>query len=291
MKVAFCDFTVLFRSSLQSIAGKDADPLRFLSAVIKSDVVQYYLFHTSSNWAIERDKSLFYELLSLPFFLPEDAADPKVTQDIISAVAEKIKGFEKCIKTASWFGEEQKRKEEAERIRRDIEPLIREYYNIDKYEAMLIEDTLRLAKESFHPRQSTPNVPTLKQPRDPECKIYAQTLCEMLNNFGRGSQFKVKGDIIQGQPYSIIHVAMTDRTCRTVPVSTADKKLAQIFNRMKTLLQHKQGRFVFCQNLKVFDGDDLFVLKPMQMRFWSRTAALNDADEIASAILDSRELK
>jgi len=113
----------------------------------------------------------------------------------------------------------------------------------------------------------------------------------MLNNFGRGSQFKVKGDIIQGQPYSIIHVAMTDRTCRTVPVSTADKKLAQIFNRMKTLLQHKQGRFVFCQNLKVFDGDDLFVLKPMQMRFWSRTAALNDADEIASAILDSRELK
>jgi hypothetical protein len=26
----------------------------------------------------------------------------------------------------------------------------------------------------------------------------------------------------------------------------------------------------------------------MQMRFWSRTAALNDADEIAGAILDSR---
>ena len=188
----------------------------------------------------------------------------------------------------SWFGKEQQRKDKAGRIRRDIEPLIREYYNIDDYEKMLIEDTLQLAKESFHPRLSDMSIPTLRHPEDKDCIIYAQTLCEMLNNFGRNSRFKVKGDIIKGRPYSVVHIAMTDRASRTIPVSTADEKLAKIFNRMRTLLQHEQGRFVFCQNLKVFDGDSLYILKPMQMRFWSRTAALNDADEVAGSIIQSQ---
>ncbi len=289
-KAIFYSGDLLFKDAFTAIVGNASDNrlLCFLAAVLGSDLIYYFLFHTNSNLGIYRPQIYPKEFLSIPFFMPEDTTNPKVAQGIISVVAEKIRRFEKRIKTASWFGEEQRRKDEAERIRRDIEPVIREYYNIDKYEAMLIEDTLQLATKSFHPRQSTANVPTLKQPRDPDCKIYAQTLCEMLNNFGRGSQFKVKGEIIKGRPYSIVHIAMTDRVCRTIPVSTADDKLANIFNRMKTLLQQEQGRFVFCKNLKVFDGNSLYILKPMQMRFWSRTAALNDADEIASAILDSK---
>jgi hypothetical protein len=35
----------------------------------------------------------------------------------------------------------------------------------------------------------------------------------------------------------------------------------------------------------VFDGDRLYLVKPIGQRFWTETAALNDADEIASAIL------
>ena len=292
MKVAFCNFKVVFRHALQTITGKkpDANFLRFLSAAIKSDVIQYYLFHTSSNWGIERERVDFHELLSLPFFLPIDAPNHKKAQEIINKIANVIKEFEKKIETdIGWFGH----KERAASIRDNVlEPLVREYYDIDKYEAMLIEDTLQLAVKSFHPKQYFSKVPTtFKRPTDSACIIYAQTLYEMLNNFGRGSKFKVKAEIIKGRPYSIVRVAMTDRTCRTIPVSTSDGELSKIFNRMKTLLQHKQGHFVFCQNLKVFDGNSLYILKPMQMRFWSRTAALNDADEIASAILNLREPK
>lgn len=291
MKVAFCDFLVLFQNSLHVITGKkkDAKLLRFLNAVIKSDVIQYFLFQTSASWAIERDKVVFHELLSMPFFLPEDTINPKRAQKIVDEVAKRIEDFESGLKTKNWFGEEQRRKKEADNVRKEIEPLIREYYNIDEYEEMLIEDTLQLAVKSFHPKQNSSTIPTtLKQPEDSACIIYAQTLCEMLNNFGRGSKFKVKGDIIKGQPYSVVHIAMTDRVCRNILVSTADNKLAKVFNRMKTLLQHKQGRFVFCQNLKVFDGNSLYILKPMQMRFWSRTAALNDADEVAGSIIQSQ---
>lgn len=294
-KVAFCLSPVIFRHTIQAITGtiQDIDLLRFLSVVIKSGVIQYYLFHTSSNWAIERDSVLFYELLSIPFFLPENATDPKTAKDIVAKVADAVESFEKQIEKEKWFGEEQRRKDKANEIRIKLEPLIREYYNVDKYESMLIDDTLKLAVESFHPRENTAKakIPTLKDVDDKQAKEYAKTLCEMLNNFGEGSDFKVNGEIIKGQPYSVVHVSLAETIQRSVPILTANDKLEQIFKRMGSLLQNKQGRFVFCQNLKVFDGNDLYILKPMQMRFWSRTTALNDADEIAGAILSSRRKK
>jgi len=292
MKVAYCDFPVIFRHSIQAITGPRADEnlLRFLCVVIKSDILQYYLFHTSANWAIERDKVHFHELLSLPFFLPEDAPDPKKAQEIVDKAAHVVKDYEEKLKSESWFGQEDRRNQGAKRIRRELEPLVRDYYDIDQYELMLIEDTLQLAKESFHPKpsQSINDTPTLKETKEKECHVYAETLCEMLNHFGKGSKFKVKGEVYRGMPYSVVHVSLSDRINRTVPILESKEGLAKILQRMGHLLQQRQGHFVFCQNLKVFDGDDLYILKPMQMRFWSRTAALNDADEIAGYIIQIR---
>ncbi|NJL28852.1 MAG: hypothetical protein HC897_13650 [Thermoanaerobaculia bacterium] len=47
------------------------------------------------------------------------------------------------------------------------------------------------------------------------------------------------------------------------------------------------GSLELTRNLKVFDGQTLYLLKPLALRFWTRSAALNDADEIAAAILTS----
>lgn len=45
------------------------------------------------------------------------------------------------------------------------------------------------------------------------------------------------------------------------------------------------GTLELVRGLKVFDGNLLYITKPLGQRFWTRTAALNDADEIASDIL------
>jgi hypothetical protein len=285
MKVAYCEYPVIFQHSIQAIAGgsaSDREVLCFLCAVIKSDLAQYYLFHTCANWGTERDKVHFHELLSLPFFLPEDSSDPVGAQKIIEEVAEVIRQYESEMEKGGWFGREERAKE----IRKELEPLVREYYGIDQYESMSIDDTLELAMKSYHPRESTTGIPTLRNPEDGECQTYAETLCEMLNHFGEGSGFKVNGEIIRGEPYSVVVVSLTDRIRKSVSISKGRERLGEILGRMQGLLEKKKGGFVLCQNLKVFDGNDLYILKPMQMRFWSRTGALNDADEIAGAILD-----
>jgi type I restriction-modification system DNA methylase subunit len=290
-KIAYCNQPVYFSDSIQSIAAldtKDSDLLRFLTLVLNSDIAQYYLFHTSTRWAIERDVIYLHEIYKIPFFLPEESSDSKMAQEIVDKVADKIEEFEKCLEKKEWFGEEQERRDKSNKLRIELEPLIREYYNIDAYESMLIDDTLRLAVKSFHPRQDHVDIPTLRQAKEEECRTYTQTLCEMLNHFGKGSQFKVRGKVFKGMPYSVVHVSLIDRVSTSVPVSNAKEELVSIIKKMGSLLQNKKGGFVFCQNLKVFDRGSLYILKPMQMRFWSRTSALNDADEIAGAIIFSK---
>jgi DNA-binding protein H-NS len=222
----------------------------------------------------------------MPFFLPKDAPDPRKAQNIVDEAAQKIKAFEQELKKEKWL--EGQREDEAKKVRRGLEQSIQDYYDIDEYEAMLIKDTLDLSIKSSTPGETTKDIPTLKNVSSEKCEIYTKTLCEMLNHFGEGSPFKVAGEVFRGTPYSVVQVSLAQKTGTTVKVSNASDKLKDIFKRMESLLKRKEGVFVFCQNLKVFDGDNLYILKPMQMRFWSRTAALNDADEIAGAIINAK---
>ena len=57
------------------------------------------------------------------------------------------------------------------------------------------------------------------------------------------------------------------------------------FNRLRKAAAQHLNTFELVRGAKVFDGDRLYVMKPISRRFWTQTAALNDADEIAGTIL------
>jgi hypothetical protein len=66
------------------------------------------------------------------------------------------------------------------------------------------------------------------------------------------------------------------------------QELDDVLQRIIRLLPNQQGSMSFLRNLKVFDQDKLYIFKPLTRRFWTKTSALNDADEIAAAILTSK---
>ena len=39
------------------------------------------------------------------------------------------------------------------------------------------------------------------------------------------------------------------------------------------------------KQIKYYDGNDIYIIKPNQKRFWSRSIAINDAKELVSEIL------
>src|SRR5206468_5596334 len=73
LRVAFADFDVVFRDAVRGIHGpaEDRNLLIFLAAYLRSPLARYFLFHTSSNWGINRAEIQGAELLRLTFLLPE----------------------------------------------------------------------------------------------------------------------------------------------------------------------------------------------------------------------------
>ncbi|NQT92077.1 MAG: N-6 DNA methylase, partial [Lentisphaerae bacterium] len=285
-KKAFSGSRILFIHSLHSITGppKDDSLLRFLAAVLNSELATYFLFHTASSWGTERDRVLQHEFFRLPFPLPDQTATPDRARKIVELASGRLKRLEADAST-----QHLDREELIDRAKRDLRPLIWEYYDIDKSESKLIRDTVEVFETSSTPSGPTTHVKTLTSVSSDHRKTYADALCEVLNDYAHGSAYSVSPRVIHSRKagLGVITLRKTKKTRSPKPYSEEEgsAELNQALERIQELLPQRAGGVEMARGMKVFDENEIHIIKPMMLRFWTQTAALNDADEIASAVL------
>ncbi|HUW19497.1 MAG TPA: N-6 DNA methylase [Sedimentisphaerales bacterium] len=283
---AFCDFPVVFRHAIQSICGspKDTNLLMFLAAVLNTDLADYYFFHISASFGIERDQVFLEEVGLLPFPLPEATSDPRHSAEIINQIAHQMRLLKTAIEKEH-IGRDEKLRTAMQKIR----PLVYEYYDIDEYEQILIQDTVDYIIPSITPR-ANPNkkVKTLTHVNPEQQQTYTETLCKMLNIHAR-TGCKVQAHVVKADSQAVVVISRAKDKPKPFYEKAAPEDMRRVLNRIDELLPAGRGGFVYCRNLKIFDKDHIYILKPMTLRSWMRTTALNDADEIASAVLQTRE--
>jgi len=287
---AFCDFSVVFRHALQSIScatestKEDTNLLMFLAAVLNTKLADYYFFHISANLGIERDQVYLEEIELLPFPLPEDTYDSPKSRRIIDQIAKQMRDLKTSIEKED-IGQAEKVKAAMQNIQR----LVYKYYGISEREQMLIEDTVNIFKRSMMPTSVSKEVRTIRKPTLlNERKDYVELLCEILNSWAKRSKFRVSGKVefsnILG--ISVVTLCKSEKSNPFQQSQTSDELQAALKSIQKALPERK-GRFIYHRGLKVFDRDNLYIVKPLALRHWTKTAAINDADEIAAAILSS----
>jgi hypothetical protein len=69
------------------------------------------------------------------------------------------------------------------------------------------------------------------------------------------------------------------------PANTEDNDLLAVLDRLRKAYRKQLGAVELLRGVKVFDQNTLYIFKPLRLRFWTRTAALNDAHSIAASIL------
>ncbi len=292
-RVIYTSEDLIFKDTFTSFTAlkkEDADNIRFLAAVFSSDVTQYYLFHSSSNLGIYRPQIFPEDMLAIPFFLPSDAPDPAKAKGIIKEVSQKMELFEKESILNNGFGQEEK----AVSLRRELEPLIREYYDINVFESMLIEDTVKTLIPSATPSRTKTDIPTLRPIQQESIFVYSEVLCDVLAGYfgkktiGENCKAPFSASIFHGYPYTIVQLEKVPRA-RKIRAGVNSEKMKEILHCLESILEEQVGSFTFCKNIKVFYDEALYIIKPSQYRFWLKTAALNDADEIMSAIVVAKE--
>jgi hypothetical protein len=313
-KFSFVDFPAFYQHSLTGICdpkGGDNDLLRFFTVYVKSKLATYFLFHTASSWGTERDRVLVHELMRLPFPLPGNPYTSPDAESIVATVASRMRQLQQEIRElysqANLAAEdevdfelkaesiEQTRRRRVEQLQAEFEPLVYHYFDLSDEEIALVEDTCDFYEPSSTPTTPNSPIPTLQETTEHDRLDYSSLLCETLNEWSRIDQPKGKK-----QPFYLsARSSVLDKTGMVlVTIKKSAKKtaardvagnarLGKAVARIAEASKEERGPFEYLRSIVFGDGDQIHILKPDLLGHWTRTSALNDADTVFQAIIQS----
>jgi len=279
-RIAYADFDVAFRHALRGIHGPKADRelLVFLAAYLRTSLAQFFMFHTSSNWGIYRPEVHVQELLRLPMPMPDELPHPKRARAIVKRVAKIVTAASERTST-NFLG----RSQEVEYASSEVEPLIEEYFGILESERALIQDTVTITTPSIQPNFSRMPVPSISDVTEGQCKLYIERICGTLNGWAKRDA--VSGFTIASPELGVAAaVLVRDGEIKEYPKENTNQLLATL-ERLRGIGVAADQPIALPRDIMVFDQSRLYLVKSIAHRFWTETAALNDADMVANTIL------
>jgi len=283
---AYADFAVSFQDAIRGIQGPicDRDLLIFLTAFLRSNTAKFYMFHTSSNWGIYRPEVHVEELLRIPFPLPDQQPHSQRCWEIVHEVA----GIVMRASNEANTDETLSNRDNIIQIASEkIEPLIEEYFDIDPLEKILIDDTVNVIIKSIQPTKNRLPVETLKPSSSVQMDEYSKRVCTMLNKWSKRSKYAVRGTIVRsgGMGIGLAVFEKVERNDADIPVADVNENMLKALDNIQKSIPQKYSTLDLVRGVMVFSENRLYVIKPIGLRHWMQTAALNDADEIAGTIL------
>jgi type I restriction-modification system DNA methylase subunit len=271
---SYIDYPAYFKSGVFIMNMNDGDDpshniKKALVSLLNSDLVSYYLFLSGSSWGIERGQVFFSEYLELPAFF-RDGQDLSVIAGLFDELLAELK--QSCPNPDTV-----KRKEQE--INRMLESII----GLTEKEQILIQDTLNFSLDLFEHGENSVG---FKHTAKDENRAYADTLCSEINNSLTHSQFKLASaiyDVRPQDPCNLVQLYFSDRK-RKVAIRRASEmnRIMNILNDYSTR-QNLQNIYAGKQ-YRYYDDNAIYLIKPNQKRFWTRSQALDDAISLINEI-------
>ncbi len=280
-EAAFSNNDIAFRNGISSITGtlEQIPLLKWLVCVVNSPLIRYFMFLTSTRWAVERKNPLHKEYTSIPFLMP-DFQNEKFGQvldhfDKLTEILNEETAFYDTVK---------------EQIIRDhkkaINQLIFDLYKIYPVEQQLIEDTIEYEIEFFNwskrknrkPREASP----VKRPNIDMLKAYADIFVRTASSLLQIKDKALNGTIYQnGAPLTAISFDIVDHNeAKPVQIITQPNAMRLKLRELdKFLLEQKSPSMYIRRHVRVYDGDQMSLVRPSEQRFWTQSQARVDADE------------
>ncbi len=320
-RAALSEFPVRFQHTLQSftsLKSGDRNELLFLALYLTSKLARYFVFHTSANLGIERDKVHLEEVLQLPFMLSADEAAPKDALQIISKIADLTAAHQKelaqleseCIPTDpdsdDWFpsnvgkhesaasaGRSAKRSKLSNEFRKQIDALIYRYFGLSQQDIAVVEDTCNIIDKGDTPPslESASHIPNLRPVESSQAlSDYAEMISATLNGWSANSvKVVAKTAIHPASGMALVELGQS-KSAEPVGLMLDSARVIEAAHRLQSASTSKLGRSLeFRRHGWYFDGKRILIVKPARLGEWTRTAALNDAAELYAHIAKSRE--
>jgi hypothetical protein len=252
-----------------SLAQKDIRLAHYLNAVINSSVISYFIFLTASSWGVERDEVTLQDFLRIPV--------PTPSTENVNLVS-KIVAIEHQLRTTS--------STEHQSLKYQLNEAVFELYALDQTERVLVEDGVNLTISLRMERESSI---ALRKPTLDDLKLYALQLIGVIQPFLQILRERVLvAEVIEvsNSPLQVVKFSFLPAPAPApahIVKTTQAQKLKAVLNRIAEHLPQQIADQIYTRrDLRIYTGQDIYIVKPAQKRCWSRSVGLNDADLILS---------
>lgn len=274
VRAAYTEQSLVFEHSLQAITfPKDkSSAAKLLTAVLNSRLAAWFYFHETANLGTDRAKVVQTDLLKLPFGSAKDMPDPEraraAAKKIVRLMDKAIDGVDDVLRSPDSVVEA-------------IDALVYDYYSLNTQDIALIEDSFEYIIPAMQPRRSAGLQAIWGNSRLEQRCAYASMLCDALKPWFRkpiaASLAAKSADI------AILRLTLNKRQGEGVYSEDTRSDVAGFLTEISANLSTKlPGNVQLVPDLRFVIGEDMYLVKPLQLRHWLRSGALADAEQIAA---------
>ncbi|RLD53611.1 MAG: SAM-dependent methyltransferase, partial [Bacteroidetes bacterium] len=158
-----------------------------------------------------------------------------------------------------------------------------------KKEIILMNDFVKYSIDLFHKGEKSIALKPIAS-KNPETFSYAEMLCDEINGFLKSGDFKVNAKVYQvssNTPLSMVVLKFVGIGEVASPklINTKggfEENLTKINNY--TLQEYSQNIYVRKQ-VRYYDNDTIYIIKPNQKRFWTRSQGIEDAASVINELI------
>ena len=162
--------------------------------------------------------------------------------------------------------------------------VVMKLYEINEYERRAIQETLDLNLDYYNRKQ---NSAVLRPPTNKMLDIYKSTITSILKaSFGNNTYFNIQMHDYNG-PLLIAEIQLSENNQKN-KLDMNNKNGKEILESLnKKLIEQKSQSVYVKRNVKFYDRESIFLIKPRMKLYWSTVAAMYDADNIYMDIMRS----
>ena len=269
--------SVLFNESFFGIsfAGKELSAARVLSAILNSSLTSFQLAFAGGAWGLERPTVEPNDLLGLR--VPDlGKIDTNLLDAVLSAEAAAANA------------------PDDEGLIAALDHAVCELYGLERDEAILARESVQRARALLFEGRAQ-RMLLVARPSSDDLKAYAAEVVRTVNAYlrARGKRHLeaviyprhiAVGNAIDGTPgvdavrFAMVAGAPSEVPCVHLGSDAEIARLAALFrgqvsSEVPPYLNERR-------QLRIYDENALFILKPSEVRYWTRTAGLNDGDAV-----------
>ena len=268
---SYIDYKAYCLSSAYVINGAiDDNTKKALVGIINSKFSKYYLFMVASSWGIERERASFEELLSIPFLLSDKHSSSQIGEKVNSAISK-----EKTLTEVTTTTQDEK----------DIDDIIfKEILKLSTREISIIDDVLDYNLDLFESQERSKALFSVIQKQIIE---YSKMISSELNDFLDAQELFANATVYNINKFTPLMMIKLSFSNEQKEIVFSNEFVNDGLKELdKHLWEEKAANIYFRKKLNYKKGNDIYIIRPNQRRFWSQSMALEDASELILEILN-----